>query len=182
MQLNSRLSRTFFPLVAAMFLTHCTTTSSAPKDIEGVVVMVGSAPNARPVIEPDGPKSQIEICPGAEEGFLRRFGGTIIKGEGEASTHPITKERCFLLKSFHVTQLIKGRPAYIGNLIKDTGGNIVLETLDGKKMTIEQPSKGITDLTGKKILIDLLSSPKAAQNGASGQLWKVVSYMEFPAR
>ncbi|MCX6127365.1 MAG: hypothetical protein NTV34_21805, partial [Proteobacteria bacterium] len=109
-------------------------------------------------------------------------GGTIIKGEGEGSTHPVTKERCFLLKSFQVTQLIKGRPAYIGNLTKDANGGIVLETLDGIKMAIEQPSKGITDLTGKKVIIDLLSSPKAAQNGASGQLWKVVSYMEFPAR
>ncbi|MCX6127364.1 MAG: hypothetical protein NTV34_21800, partial [Proteobacteria bacterium] len=66
MPLNSRLSRTFFLLIAAISITHCTTTSSAPKDIEGVVVMVGSAPNARPVIEPDGPKSQVEICPGAE--------------------------------------------------------------------------------------------------------------------
>jgi hypothetical protein len=172
---------------AALFLSAfvfpgCTTTSSAAGEIEGVVVMVGSVPNARPVVEPNGPKTQLEICPGAEQDYLRRFGGIIISGTGQWSEHPVTKERCFQLKSFAVSQLIKGRPAHVGMLQKENGGQIVLLNQEQKRMTLEHPSKGLLELVGKKVVLDLLASPKAVSGGSGEQLWKVVSYMEFPER
>jgi hypothetical protein len=169
-------------LVSGLVLPSCTTTSSTAGEIEGVIVMVGSAPNARPVVEPNGPKTQLEICPGSEQDYLRQFGGIIVNGSGEWGEHPVTKERCFNLKSFVVSQLIKGRPAHIGTLQKEQDGQVVLMTEDQKKMTLERPSKGVLELVGKKVVFDLVASPKVASGGNGEQLWKVVSYMEFPQR
>lgn len=173
--------RTFYLVLISVLVSHCTTTSTTAGEIEGVVVMVGSLPNARPVIEPNGPKSQHEVCPSDEQTYLRRFGGTFVKATGEWGEHPVTKERCFHLKSFEVVQLIKGRPSFSGTLIKSSDGLTSLDTTDGRKMVLEHPSKGVSALTGKKVIMDLLPSDKTTAGGKD-PLWKVVSYMEVPAR
>ncbi len=173
--------RTYF-LVAAFVLglTSCTTTSSTASEIEGVVAMVGSAPNARPIVEPNGPKSQLEVCKGKEQDLLRKLGGTIVKASGEWSTDKLTKERCFAISSVKVTQLVKGRPAFIGNLSKDADGIVTLSSEEGKDMVLEHPAKGVIALVGKKVIMDLVPSVAVNEKKEGKTLWKVVTYLEHP--
>jgi hypothetical protein len=167
----------FLPL-----FSYCTTTSNAG-EVEGVVVMVGSVPNARPVIEPNGPKSQIEICKGSEQDYLRNFGSTVVKATGDWVSSDLTKERCFMIRSFVVTQLVKGRTAYTGLLQKDNDKySLVPDEATSKPMQLEHPSKGVVALAGKKLIMDLLPSSKVEVNGIQSQVYKVVSYMELPSR
>jgi hypothetical protein len=168
-------------LISSVLFASCVTTAPTKAgEIEGVVVMVGSLPNARPVVESDGAKSQVETCAGPMQDYLRKFGGTIIKGKGEWSTNAATKERCFNLSDFEVTQLIKNRPAFTGILSKNTDGSLALKTLSGATMALESPSKKITTLTGKKVVMDLTISTKTSTTADAVETWKVVSFMEFP--
>lgn len=170
-------------LLAILILPHCTTTASSATDVEGVVVMVGSAPGARPILEPNGPKSQVEICPGPNQDYIRQFGGTVVKATGEWDKHKVTKERCFRADAFEVTQLVKGRPAFTGTLPKKGTTPFALTTNDGRVMVLEKPSKGVLELSGKKVIMDLLPSNSTTGSGSATEpLWKVVSYMEIPER
>ncbi len=165
-------------LVLPVFYS-CTTTSQA-NELEGPVSMVGSAPNARPVLDLGDAKTQTNICPGPKQDYLRKFSGTFVKLSGDWSTNKITKEKCFEVSSFQVTQITKGRPAMIGTL-KNDNAKYTVESDDGKKYVLETPSKGVKALAGKKVITDLVPAGQTSEMKTAEQTWKIVSYMEYPA-
>jgi hypothetical protein len=181
-----QLKTLLLPLLVS--LIGCTTTSKEiqanPNEIEGVVVMVGSAPLSRPVVEPNGPKSQVEICAGAKLDEIRKFSGTFIKMVGQWKDDAVAKARCYAVESFKPTQLVKGRPAIIGQLEAHTNDAVILKAETGKEYVILTPSKGVKELVGKKVILDLQQNidptQKSEKNGGAGVNWKVVAYMAYP--
>lgn len=173
--------------MGTLLMVSCTTTNSSsantnlpPIDgVEGVVTMVGSSPNARPVIESFNPQSQTEICPGSQRDYLGKFTGTIVKVKGDWGKSKITKEKCYDIKTIEVSQVVKGRPAYVGMLTKKADQTF-LTTLDGKVMVLESPTSGVAGLVGKKVILDMLPSSNQNPKKGGDPLWKVVTYMEYP--
>lgn len=150
-----------------------------PQLLEGSVFMTGSAPNARPVLEAG--KATTALCSGDQRNYLAKFSGTVVSLDGSWSQEKHTKEKCFDIKSIKLLQINKGRPAVIGHLQKeDKNKQTILTADDGKQYILESPSKGVRGLTGKKVALDLNPSEKMSADG-SVNLWKVVSYMEFPS-
>lgn len=164
-------------LITPLF-SSCTTTSQA-NELEGPVSMVGSAPNARPVLDMGDAKSQTNVCPGPQQDLLRKFSGTFVKLSGAWSTNKVTKEKCFEVSSVQVTQITKGRPAMVGLLKKDDT-KFVIEADDGKKYILESPTKGVKELAGKRVITDLVPASQTSEMKTAEQTWKVVSYMEYP--
>lgn len=168
-------------LLAAPCFYSCTTTSQAG-ELEGPVTLVGSAPNARPIIEAAGDKtkSQTNFCPGAQQDHLRKFSGTFVKVAGTWSTNKYTKEKCFEISSFRVTQITKDRPAMVG-VLKKEDTTYVLVSDEGKRYTLESPTKGVKELAGKKVITDLVPAGQTSDAKSAEASWKVVSYMEYPS-
>ena len=150
-------------------------------EIEGPITLVGSAPNARPVMDigTGADKSQTNFCPGPEQDMLRRLSGTIVKVAGTWSTNKYTKEKCLAVSSLKVTQITKDRPAMIGQLKKEDTKFVLLSD-EGKRYVIETPTKGVKDLAGKKLITDLVPAAESGDTKSTEGTWKVVSYMEYP--
>lgn len=148
-------------------------------DMEGAITLVGSAPNARPIMATGADKSQTDFCPGPQQDMLRRLSGTIVKVSGSWSTNKYTKEKCLEVSSFKVTQITKDRPAMIGELKKEDA-KYVLVSDEGKRYVLETPTKGIKELAGKKLITDLVPAAQTSDTTSTEASWKVVSYMEYP--
>lgn len=150
-----------------------------PGELEGPITLVGSAPNARPIMDNQPDKNQVNFCPGPQNDAIRRFSGTIVRVNGTWSTSKNTKEKCFEIASFRVTQITKDRPAMTGHLKKEEA-KYVLESDEGKRFVIESPTKGVRELAGKKVIADLVPASQTSDVKSSEATWKVVSYMEYP--
>ena len=148
-------------------------------ELEGQINIVGSSFNSRPVIILDNNPNQQVLCPGPMEKPLRMLGGTVTKLTGDWSANKGTKEKCFQVASFAVTQISKGKPAYIGTLIKEANEQYVITDESSKRYSLERASKGLKKLEGKKVITDLVPATQGSA-GQSEQHWKVVSYMEYP--
>lgn len=173
---NSRLPAvTTAPATQAAVKTPVVSSS----DLEGPITLVGSAPNARPIIETGADKSQTDLCPGPQQDMLRRLSGTIVKVSGSWSTNKYTKEKCLEVSSFKVTQITKDRPAMIGELKKEDT-KFVLVSDEGKRYVIESPTKGMKALAGKRLITDLVPAAQTGDTKSIEASWKVVSYMEYP--
>lgn len=171
-------------LIACCSLTYsCTTPSQAANEVEGPVSLVGSAPNAHAIVEVGPEKTQTNFCPGDQQNYLRKFSGTTVKISGAWSTSKTTKEKCFEISSFQVTQITKGRPAFIGSLKKDDASSkFTIEAEDGKKYVLESPTKGVKELAGKRVIADLVPASQTSEVKSAEPTWKIVSYMEYPTR
>ena len=151
-------------------------------NLEGPITLVGSAPNARPIMEAGAgsDKTQTDFCPGPQQDMLRRLSGTFVKVSGTWSNNKYTKEKCLEVSSFKVTQITKDRPAMIGQLKKEDA-KYVLVSDEGKRYVIETPTKGMRELAGKKLITDLVPAVQSGDTKSTEATWKVVSYMEFPS-
>ena len=167
-------------IMTSLFGAFLECSSLFAEEIEGQVTLVGSAFNSRPVLTVDGKASQVILCSDQNEKPLRLLGGTVIKISGNWTDGKTNKEKCFQIKSFNVNQISKGRAAYIGILSKEANDQFVLIDEAGKRYVLEQATKGLKKLQGKRVITDLIISAQA-NTKQSEQRWKIVSYMEYPS-
>jgi hypothetical protein len=153
------------------------------EEIVGRVSMVGSSFNMRPVIQPNGSKEFVEVCEGAEEVYLRKFGSVTVKAQGSWGQSEKLKSKCFNLTEFKATQLEVGRDSVIGQLAKVEGsGHQIVSDEPGKIYKLEKASRGLKKLEGKRVIIDLVASNAKDDKNKQEVLYKVKGFMEYPSR
>lgn len=88
-----------------------------------------------------------------------------------------SKPECFEAQSFTVIDTGSGRAALVGILSKQ-GMNFLVTREDGTKQELEKVPKGLQELIGKKVIIDV--KPMDGMKDSGSKSMRVVSYSEFP--
>ena len=148
----------------------------ADTEYRGEISTSGSPAKRRTTLTPQDGHSPIVVCQGGKKYSLDQLSGSIITARGEMKKPSSDPGSCLMVASFEIHEIVKGRPAIVGQLKKLEKNNFAIVSPSGRTWKLSMLPPGMKSLINTTVVGDLV-----ADSAASGETtWLVARVFMKP--
>jgi hypothetical protein len=136
----------------------------ADTEYRGEISTAGSPAKRRTILTPEDGHSPIVVCQGGKKYSLGQLPGSIVTARGEMKKTSSDPGACLLVESFEINEIVKGRPAIVGQLKKLEKNTFAIVSLSGRTWKLSRIPPGMQSLINTTVVGDLV-----ADSAASGE-------------
>jgi len=172
----TKLSTSISHFLYFIFCIGFAVSAFADTESRGEISTSGSPAKRRTSLTPQDSHSPIVVCQGGKKYSLDQLPGSIITARGEIKKSASDPRTCLLVESFEINEIVKGRPAIVGQLKKIEKNTFAIVSPSGRTWKLSMLPPGMKSLINTTVVGDLV-----ADSAASGETtWLVARVFMKP--